>query len=100
MELEQAIEVILKTRAERFLKPEYLDHICKCVKTVNFRTQEEAFLFGALDAMQQDFASANQLTRPPKKDPYDAGYHEKRLQRLQNWKNIWESEGKLPFQRN
>lgn len=95
--LERAIETLLKTRAERFLRPEYLAHVKRCVGELNFRTKEEAFLFGGLDAMQQDFAAANQLTRPPRKDPYDAGYHNKRFERLTKWKRLWESQGKLPL---
>lgn len=98
MELEQAIEIILETRAERFLKnQEYLGHVRRCVKELNFSSHEEAFVFGGLDAMQQDFASANQFNLPAKVSPWDVGYRERRFERLQNWKRIFKEKGMLPL---
>jgi hypothetical protein len=102
--LGEAIETLLETRAERFIgtsRPsKYIDHVRKCVKELNLRTPEEAFLFGGLDAMMQDFASANQLTRPPGRSPYDVAYHEKRIERLQLWKRKWEEQGRLPLKQS
>lgn len=96
-ELIGAIDVLLMRRATRFRKNRgYLEHVRRCVAELGLRTLEEAFLFGGLDAMQQDFASANQMTLPPKTQ-YDASYRGNRLERLKQWKGLWEREGTLQF---
>ncbi len=72
--LGQAIEVLLSRRANRPLNnTDYLTHIKKCVAELQFGTFEKAFLFGALDAMIQDFASAEQMNLPPGHPTYDPG---------------------------
>ncbi len=97
-DLKQAIEILLSRRANRFLNNQgYLDHIKRCVGQLHFRTFDEAFLFGALDAMIQDFASAEQMNLPPKHPVYDPGYRDNRLERLKRWKQLWEKQARLPL---
>jgi len=98
--LGQAIEILLSRRANRFLNNAgYLDHIKKCVAELQFSTFEEAFLFGALDAMIQDFASAEQMNLPPGNPIYDPGYRANRFERLKAWKQTWETQGRIPFKK-
>jgi len=97
-DLKEAIETLLTTRANRFSKNQnYLDYIKRCVEELHFKIFEEAFLFGGLDAMIQDFASAEQMNLPAKHPTYDPGHRDNRLERLKRWKQLWESENRLPF---
>ena len=97
-DLGQAIEILLSKRASRFLNnTNYLTHIKKCVAELQFGTFEEAFLFDALDAMIQDFASAEQMNLPPGNPIYDPGCRANRFERLKEWKQLWETQGRLPF---
>ena len=96
--LGQAIEILLSRRANRLLNnTDYLTHIKKCVAELQFGTFEEAFLFGALDAMIQDFASAEQMNLPPGSPIYDPGCRANRFERLKAWKQLWKTQGRIPF---
>lgn len=46
--------------------------------------------------MQQDFGSAEQMTRPPG-SRVDVSFRGNRLARLQNWRNEWKDKKALPF---
>ena len=95
--LVEALEIVLRRKADRFFgNAQYLEHVHKSVATLEPKTFDEAFVFGALDAMIQDFGSAAQMTRPPR-SPIDVSFRENRLGRLQKWVRHWRHEKKLPL---
>jgi len=97
--LVDALDVVLNKKAERFISNEgYLEHIRQCVEELNLTDPKLAFLFGGLDAMQQDFGSAAQMTRPPASQ-IDVSFRGNRKARLLNWMNDWKARGVLPFQK-
>jgi hypothetical protein len=92
-----ALEIVLHRKAERFIKsPGYITHVQKCIEALSLTDPRLAFIFGGLDAMQQDFGSAAQMTRPPG-SPLDVSFRSNRLTRLQQWMNKWKAEHALPF---
>jgi hypothetical protein len=96
-DLATALDTVLRHKAERFINnPDYIAHVQKCVETLGLTDPRLAFLFGGLDAMQQDFGSAAQMTRPPGKR-LDVSFRSNRLARLQQWMNKWKSKNALPF---
>jgi len=96
-DLADALDVVLNKKAERFISNEgYLEHVRQCVEELNLTDPNRAFLFGGLDAMQQDFGSAAQMTRPPA-SKIDVSFRENRRARLLNWMNDWKARGILPF---
>lgn len=96
-DLAQALNTVLRHKAERFIKsPGYVAHIQKCVEDLELTDTRLAFLFGGLDAMQQDFGSAAQMTRPPG-SRLDVSFRYNRLARLLRWRNEWKARNILPF---
>lgn len=97
-DLVEALETVLTSKAFRFVNNrEYLAHVERCVETLGLTDPKISFLFGGLDAMQQDFGSAAQMTRPPHSS-LDVSSKDSRLERLQCWLREWEKDGRLPFQ--
>lgn len=97
--LASALDVVLHRKAERFLNSgEYLDHVQRCVEALGLTDPKLAFLFGGLDAMQQDFGSTAQMNRPPG-SRLDVSFRENRLTRLRRWKEDWEARGVLPIKK-
>lgn len=95
--LTQALDTVLRHKAERFINSlGYIAHVQKCVESLELTDPRLAFLFGGLDAMQQDFGSAAQMTRPPGSD-LDVSFRDNRLARLRQWKNEWKARNVLPF---
>ena len=95
--LADALDVVLNKKAERFINNEaYLEHVRQCVEELELTDPKLAFLFGGIDAMQQDFGSAAQMTRPPA-SKIDVSFRENRKARLLNWMNDWKARGILPF---
>jgi hypothetical protein len=93
--LANALDVVLEKKAERFLHNlEYIAYVEKCVEDLQLTDPKLAFLFGGLDAMQQDFGSAAQMTRPPG-TRLDVSCRKNRFKRLLNWKEKWEASGVL-----
>jgi hypothetical protein len=96
-ELAQALDTVLRHKAERFIKnPYYVAHIQKCVDALRLTDTRLAFLFGGLDAMQHDFGSAAQMTRPPG-SALDVCSRVNRLKRLKKWRDAWRAQNVLPF---
>jgi hypothetical protein len=96
-ELSNALDVVLDRKAGRFINSvEYLSHIRKCVDSLELVDPKLAFLFGGLDAMQQDFGSAAQMVRPPG-SRLDVSSRKNRLARLMKWKKDWQHRNILPF---
>lgn len=96
-DLAQALDTVLRHKAERFIKnPGYIAHVQKCVEELEITDTRLAFLFGGLDAMQQDFGSAAQMTRPPGSD-LDVSFRGNRLVRLRRWRDEWKASNVLPF---
>ena len=96
-DLANALDIVLRRKAERFINnPDYLAHVQKCVETLELTDPKLAFLFGGLDAMQQDFGSAAQMTRPPG-TRLDVSFKENRLAHLQRWCNDWKTQNVLSF---
>ncbi len=96
-DLEMALDTVLRHKAERFINnPGYVAHVQKCVEVLDLTDPKLAFLFGGLDAMQQDFGSAAQMTRPPG-SRLDVSFRGNRLTRLQKWMNAWKAKNALPF---
>ena len=97
IDLEDALDTVLTHKAERFIKnAEYITYVQKCVESLHLTDPRLAFLFGGLDAMQQDFGSATQMTRPPGSS-LDVSYRENRLRHLQRWIDEWKARDVLPF---
>lgn len=71
-------------------------HVRACIQELGLTDPVEAFLFGGLDAMQQDFGSGTQMTRPPG-SAIDVSYRGNRLERLQLWQREWREQRKLPL---
>jgi hypothetical protein len=95
--LAEALDTVLWHKAERFIKnPGYIAHIQKCVDELQLSDTRLAFLFGGLDAMQQDFGSAAQMTRPPGSN-LDVSFRDNRLTRLKKWTDAWRARNVLPF---
>lgn len=98
-ELAQALDTVLRYKARRFIDSRgYIAHIQRCVDELQLTDTRLAFLFGGLDAMQQDFGSAAQMTRPPGSD-LDVSFRDNRLAHLKQWKNEWGAKNVLPFAR-
>lgn len=98
-DLATALDTILRHKAERFINnPGYMAHVQKCVEVLELTDPKLAFLFGGLDAMQQDLGSAAQMTRPPG-SRIDVSFRGNRLARLQNWRNEWKARNAIPFAR-
>ena len=96
-DLATALDTVLWHKAERFINnPGYIAHVQKCVEVLELKDPKLAFLFGGLDAMQQDFGSAAQMTRPPG-SRLDVSFRGNRLARLQRWRNKWKAKNALPF---
>ncbi len=96
-DLAQALDTVLRRKAERFTNsPGYVAHVQKCVEDLELTDTRLAFLFGGLDAMQQDFGSAAQMTRPPG-SRLDVSSRDNRLERLLRWRNEWKARNILPF---
>jgi len=96
-ELAQALDTVLWHKAKRFVNsPGYIAHVRKCVDELQLTDVRLAFLFGGLDAMQQDLGSAAQMTRPPGSD-LDVSSRDNRLARLKRWRNEWRAKNTLPF---
>lgn len=96
-DLAQALDTVLLHKAERFINnPGYIAHVQKCVEVLELTDPKLAFLFGGLDAMQQDFGSAAQMTRPPGSH-LDVSFRGNRIARLQKWMNEWKVKNALPF---
>jgi len=86
-DLAQALDTMLRHKAGRFVNsPGYVAHVQKCVEELELTDTRLAFLFGGLDAMQQDFGSAAQMTRPPG-SRLDVSFRDNRLARLLRWRN-------------
>ena len=97
--LAQALDTVLWHKAKRFINnTDYIAHIQKCVDDLQLTDARLAFLFGGLDAMQQDFGSAAQMTRPPGSD-LDVSLRDNRLARLKRWMSEWRARNVLPFTR-
>lgn len=83
-DLAKALDVVLYRKAERFINSrDYIAHVQKCVAALGLTDPKIAFLFGGLDAMQQDFGPAAQMTRPPG-SRLDVSFRSNRLARLQH----------------
>ena len=96
-DLANALETVLSSKAERFISnPDYIAYVQKCVKELGLTDPKLAFLFGGLDAMQQDFGSAAQMTRPPG-SRLDVSFRENRLTRLQRWNAAWKVRNIFSF---
>lgn len=93
--LANALDIVLQRKAERLLgNADYIAHVQRCVEGLKLTDPKVAFLFGALDAMQQDFGSAAQMSRPPG-SRLDVSFRENRFKRLRHWKEKWEARGAL-----
>lgn len=98
-DLVEALETVLTSKANRFINNrKYVAHVERCIETLALADPRLAFLFGGLDAMQQDFGSAAQMTRPPL-SRLDVSSKDNRLKRLQRWLDEWGTDGRLPFQK-
>lgn len=96
-DLAQALDTMLRHKAGRFVNSlGYVAHVQKCVEELELTDTRLAFLFGGLDAMQQDFGSAAQMTRPPG-SRLDVSFRDNRLARLLRWRNEWKAKKLLPF---
>ena len=96
-DLAQALDTVLRHKTERFINsPGYVAHVQKCGEAFELTDTRLAFLFGGLDAMQQDFGSAAQMTRPPG-SRLDVSFRDNRLARLLRWRNEWKARNLLPF---
>lgn len=96
-ELANALDVVLRAKADRMLQNEdYVAHVRRCNEVLEITDPLEAFIFGGLDAMMQDFGSAAQMIRPPG-SKLDVSVRKHRLDRLQRWRLNRLNEGKLPL---